>query len=443
MHRITISLATLTLLGTLSAVGCDSGSRHGDAKYEGTSQNNSSTTTDSGSSAYGTGGPGVGGLPGVPGTTGPGTSNGNVSITAISPATGLPGGGTLVTLNGTGFLQGAQVFFGTSPSPDVKVEGPDKLTALTPPGTGLVDVDVVNTNNTFAKLNNAFTYDPNASNPNNQIYARVADYGEPTAEDQELLELINEARRNPTAAGPALGLDLSSYVAKPPLSHNRVLGELSHAHSKNMAAKADFGHVVDNVGPNGRILASTYDLNQEYGTDPLKNFTESIIAGSPTSTPRVATPQDVFANWMIDQGQNPPKHRNAILGVGNLLGKSRESGMGFETGLTSTIPASTWVTNEYARTKLDKPFVLGAVYNDGNASQTYQAGEGQPNVPVSLTHDASGFQVTTNSKQAGGYAFEVLIPGQYTLDINGQKQALTVDATNQKVDAVNGTIVVP
>ncbi len=117
--------------------------------------------------------------------------------------------------------------------------------------------------------------------------------------------------------------------------------------------------------------------------------------------------------------------------------------MGFETGLTSTIPASTWVTNEYARTKLDKPFVLGAVYNDGNASQTYQAGEGQPNVPVSLTHDASGFQVTTNSKQAGGYAFEVLIPGQYTLDINGQKQALTVDATNQKVDAVNGTIVVP
>ena len=69
-----------------------------------------------------------------------------------------------------------------------------------------------------------------------------------------------------------------------------------------------------------------------------------------------------------------------------------------------------------------------------------RAGEGQGGVNVVLSH-ASGFSINVNTADAGGYSFEVLVPGQYTITIGGQSTTVTVGSSSVKVDSRNGSIV--
>ncbi len=64
------------------------------------------------------------------------------SVTGLSPATGRAGGGTLVTITGTGFTGATAVKFGTSAATNVTVVSATKITADSPAGTGTVDVTV-------------------------------------------------------------------------------------------------------------------------------------------------------------------------------------------------------------------------------------------------------------------------------------------------------------
>ena len=64
------------------------------------------------------------------------------TVSAVSPATGLPGGGTQVTISGTGFYPGSTVDFGQAPAASVTYVSPYELTAVAPGGSGTVDVTV-------------------------------------------------------------------------------------------------------------------------------------------------------------------------------------------------------------------------------------------------------------------------------------------------------------
>ncbi len=66
-------------------------------------------------------------------------------VTGISPAFGSPDGGTLVTITGRGFSPTApmQVYFGATPATDVNFVSTTTITAVSPPGTGAVDVMVL------------------------------------------------------------------------------------------------------------------------------------------------------------------------------------------------------------------------------------------------------------------------------------------------------------
>jgi sugar lactone lactonase YvrE len=64
------------------------------------------------------------------------------TVSAVSPATGLPGGGTQVTISGTGFYPGSTVDFAQAPAASVTYVSPYELTAVAPAGTGTVDVTV-------------------------------------------------------------------------------------------------------------------------------------------------------------------------------------------------------------------------------------------------------------------------------------------------------------
>jgi hypothetical protein len=64
------------------------------------------------------------------------------SVTRVSPATGQDRGGTLVTIAGTGFGAGDQVAFGTAPASSVTVLSATRIIAVSPPGSGAVDIRV-------------------------------------------------------------------------------------------------------------------------------------------------------------------------------------------------------------------------------------------------------------------------------------------------------------
>jgi len=88
-------------------------------------------------------------------------------ITAVAPASGVPGGGTAVTITGANFTENSdtRVFFDNLPAPtaNLRVLGSSTITAVTPPhSAGAVTVRVENRNGA-GTLANAFTYFANGS----------------------------------------------------------------------------------------------------------------------------------------------------------------------------------------------------------------------------------------------------------------------------------------
>lgn len=64
-------------------------------------------------------------------------------ITSVTPDTGPSSGGTPVTIVGAGFTGASAVDFGPVEASEVQVLGPDEITAVSPPGSGAVDVTVI------------------------------------------------------------------------------------------------------------------------------------------------------------------------------------------------------------------------------------------------------------------------------------------------------------
>ncbi|MFL6213183.1 MAG: IPT/TIG domain-containing protein [Blastocatellia bacterium] len=81
------------------------------------------------------------------------------NVTGITPNTGLPAGGTSVTISGSGFTPGATVMIGGVPATNVSVTSNTTITATTPAhAAGTVSVTVTNTNGLSGTLTNGFTY---------------------------------------------------------------------------------------------------------------------------------------------------------------------------------------------------------------------------------------------------------------------------------------------
>jgi len=81
------------------------------------------------------------------------------TVTAVSPSTGTTGGGTPVTIIGTGFVSGATVKFGANSATSVVVTNSTTITAVTPAGSaGTVAVTVTNPDTQNGTLPSAYTY---------------------------------------------------------------------------------------------------------------------------------------------------------------------------------------------------------------------------------------------------------------------------------------------
>ncbi|MGE3856447.1 MAG: IPT/TIG domain-containing protein [Dehalococcoidia bacterium] len=92
-------------------------------------------------------------------------------ISSITPATGSPSGGTVITVYGGNFQTGAYVAIGGVLSPTVSVTSSTQLTAVTPPGNlGPVQISVINTDGQSATAS-GFSYTTGSTtNPSQALW---------------------------------------------------------------------------------------------------------------------------------------------------------------------------------------------------------------------------------------------------------------------------------
>lgn len=239
-------------------------------------------------------------------------------------------------------------------------------------------------------------------------------HGNPTADEQYMLELINRARANPAAEGRFLagiadpqikvGLDFyhvdlarlkrdfSSYQVRPPLAFNANLLKASDRHSTDMA-KHNF---QNHVGSDGSTISSRF---ADAGFVP-------VAANESIYSILVSSPLFCHVGLNIDWGpfqygvQPDLGHRKNIMGFGTM--DCREVGIGIatRTGASAEKNGKLAVTQDFG-TRADSPnFLLGVAYYDVNGNGICDPGEGLPYIQVL---PAPGFYYASTSA-SGGYA---------------------------------------
>lgn len=239
-------------------------------------------------------------------------------------------------------------------------------------------------------------------------------HGNPTADEQYMLELINRARANPAAEGVRLAnskdpnvklgfdffgvdvaklkKDFASYPVRPPLAMNTKLIAAARRHSNDMAKKNFQSHTGSD---NSTIASRIADAGFRSGS-----ISENIYANL------VSSPSFAHAGFAIDWGIGPGGvqpglgHRANIMALGNA--SYREVGIGIATrsGADAAKYGKLAVTQDYG-TLADSPFyLLGVAYQDNNGNSICDPGEGLPGIKVQPSV-GSFFAVTSSS---GGYA---------------------------------------
>lgn len=284
--------------------------------------------------------------------------------------------------------------------------------------------------------------------PEPQGGAILYSIGEPTAEEQYHLELVNRSRANPTAEGVRLAntsdpdvlsaynsfsvnlslmqFQFSTNPAVPPVAMNAQLLEAARVHSLDMFYNQFQQHTgSDGSNPGSRISAQGYNW-MTYG--------ENIYAYA-------KSPFHGYAGLNVDWGtgsmgsvggmQNPPGHRDTIHSAA-----FREVGIGVVNGVNGTVGPHL-LTQNFATRQSATPLITGVAYYDFNGNGFYDVGEGIGGVTV----DAPGSPYYAITTESGGYAIPVTTNGNYVVTfaasgLNTQTVATVTSQRNVKVDLV-------
>jgi hypothetical protein len=232
-------------------------------------------------------------------------------------------------------------------------------------------------------------------------------HGDPTPEEQLMLELVNRARMDPTAEAERFGIDLNeglspdeiSSVPKPPLALNPSLIQGARGHSAWMLSTDVFAHEGANgSSPGDRMSAAGYTFSGSWTWGEniaFKGTTASTIAVSPAVI-------ELHQNLFVDTGISGRGHRLNLLNA-----DFREIGIGVETGIFTQNGkdyTAVMATQDFAASGANPgPFLVGVVYQDTNADGSYTAGEGLRG--VTITPAPGSFHAVSSS--SGGYAIPI------------------------------------
>jgi serralysin len=241
---------------------------------------------------------------------------------------------------------------------------------------------------------------------------------QPTAYDQYMLELINQARANPAAMASKLGIDLNqglsagtiSTAAKQPLAFNLDLIDAAHKHSAWMLATDTFSHTGSGgSNPGARMKAEGYT-----GSSWGENIAITWGSGKVPSQSVV----DGLENGLFKSAG----HRLNIL-----KDSYKEIGVGIEGGEYKGSPGVT-ATQDFGRNGTTS-FLTGVAFDDKDGDHFYDVGEGLGGIHVQAK-SATGQAFDVDVWQTGGWQMPVP-QGTYTLTFSGGGLAAPVTKTTQ------------
>jgi len=274
-------------------------------------------------------------------------------------------------------------------------------------------------------------------------------HGEPTAEEQYMLELINRARAYPAAEGLRLQAttdpdivsayryfqvdlgklvaDFAGYPPRPPLAFNANLIAAARGHSRDMADHDFQGH----TGSGG---SSFTDRIATAGYSGWNAVAENVYAYS-DSVPHG------HAGFVVDWGVPSLGHRHNIMNFSATDTVYTEIGIGIVNETSGTTAVGPLVVTEDFGRRSGQYFVVGVVYQDTNHDGLYSIGEGIGGVTVSTSQ--GNYAYTSGS---GGYAIPLAATsGSVTVRAEGaalgarQEYSVPLAGTNVKVDFASGT----
>jgi len=259
-----------------------------------------------------------------------------------------------------------------------------------------------------------------------QLYS----HGDPSANEQYMLELINRARANPAAEGQRLATttdtnvlgaysfygvntstvisDFNSYSAVPPLAFNPILISTARAHSNLMVTDNSQSHQLPNEPDLGtRITNAGYTGWSSLGEN-IYAYCFSVFYG--------------HAGLQVDWGNPGLGHRINIMGLNGT--DYQEIGIGIVNGPGNGNGNQTGplvITQDFGLISGNN-YLLGVAYDHSASSDgSYAPGSGISGVTITLSQ-RNNYAVTSTS---GGYA----------IPINGLSGNVTVTAVGNGVDA--------
>jgi uncharacterized protein YkwD len=286
----------------------------------------------------------------------------------------------------------------------------------------------------------------------------------PTAQEQELLELINRMRLYPQAElqilldaadpnnksyDPATKRALDDFKvnidtlknqwskltkAVAPVAWSSDLNKAAVGHNQAMITYDQQSHDVGKYDASGKLITAyekdlagrLTDVNYKFrfAEENIYAYGQSVLhthAG-------FAIDWGSNSNGAIDGIQNPAGHRDAILSD-----KVREVGISITPeNDPNTQVGSLVVTQDFGnRSALDKKaWLLGVAFQDSNQDGWYEAGEGLNDVSIQITGiNGKIFSDTIKVAEAGGYQ-ELLDPGSYRIDFIRKGEIVKTQTTS-------------
>lgn len=270
-------------------------------------------------------------------------------------------------------------------------------------------------------------------------------HGDPTNEEQYLLELVNRARLDPAGEAARYGIDLNEGVTgkvisadpKQPLVLHSELIDAARVHSQWMLDTDSFSHTGSNgTNPGDRMRNAGYTFSGSW------TYGENIAwQGTTGNLDLTAVTFELHQGLFVDEGIAGRGHRVNLMnpnfrevGIGTLTGLFAASGRDYNSAMI--------VEDFAASDAYPSAFLVGVVYEDRDGDGFYSPGEGLSGVTVQPSA-GTYYAVTSGS---GGFAIPIKgLTGELTVSIDtlsgtiakrvaltGQNVKLDFDTTKDK-----------
>ena len=274
-------------------------------------------------------------------------------------------------------------------------------------------------------------------------------HGEPTAEEQYMLELINRARASPAAEGLRLQAttdpdilgayayfhvdlakvvaDFASYPSRPPLAFNVNLIAAARGHSQDMAVHDFQGHTGSGGSSFTDRIATAGYTGWNAAAENVYAYSDSVSYG--------------HAGFNVDWGVPSLGHRMNIMNFSAADPVYTEIGIGIVSETSASTAVGPLVVTEDFGRRSGQLYVVGVVYQDQNHDALYSIGEGIGGVTVSTSQGNYAY-----TSASGGYAIPLTdSSGSVTVRAEGaalgavQEYSVTLAGTNVKADFISST----